>query len=318
VKSLKTKAMNRIISYFKGLLAPSGTLNGPGIVTKICQHIIDSVTEYKTTLVFDSVLYVLLKEDTFRTVEDDLGVIFQDVRDITYERLYKIARKYPPSSVPFDEPFTIQFSSFNEDDDLSDILGKEVGEIGAMYIMSRRHERGLVKDDQMRITKVSKMSRVIDTYSQKRANENGYLMRTPCCFTSTLGAARSAGRSMAYSAKTGAEAKAKAVDAWGKLVCLGTTRFAGGDDVMILHDDVIRVGGRSTLPEGSEACCRLAADTSRYVVISWEDGKAFISGTGLLNGSIHLTSLGRALLPDRSKILLGDEEIMFNYSTSIR
>lgn len=308
--------MNRIISYFKGLLAPSGTLNGPGIVTKICQHIIDSVTEYKTTLVFDSVLYVLLKEDTFRTVEDDLGVIFQDVRDITYERLYKMARKYPPSSVPFDEPFTIQFSSFNEDDDLSEILGKEVGEIGAMYIMSRRHERGLVKDDQMRITKVSKMSRVIDTYSQKRANENGYLMRTPCCFTSTLGAARSAGRSMAYIAKTGAEAKA--VDAWGKLVCLGTTRFAGGDDVMILHDDVIRVGGRSTLPEGSEACCRLAADTSRYVVISREDGKAFISGTGLLNGSIHLTSLGRALLPDRSKILLGDEEIMFNYSTSIR
>ena len=307
--------MNRIITYCKRLLAPSGTLDGPQIVSNICRHITDSVTKYKTTITFARVLYVLLKDDTFRTVEEDLGVIFQDTRDIASERLHKIALKYHPSSVPFDEPFTIQFSSFNEDDDLSDIVGKEDGEIAAMYIISRHHEKGVVNDDaQMRVTKVSKMSRVIDSYSLRRANENSYVMKTPYRFTSTLDAARSVGHAKSAVAKTGRGAE----NAWGTLWGLGTTRFAGGSDAMVLRDDVVRVGGRGTLSEGNEACCRLDADTTRYVVISREDGRTFISGTGLLNGSTHLTSLGRTLLPDKSKILLGDEEIMFTFSTSIR
>lgn len=301
--------MSMFINHLKGLFGSSATLDENQIVANICQHIKASVVQLKYNMVFDAYNDVLLAEDIYDKVKSNFDVIYVDARNISFEYLQKIARHYHPYR-PHCENFTIQFSSFKEGDDLSDIVGANDDSAG-MYIASRRQENASgLENAEKRITKISKMSRVLDAYSMKMARDYGFEIKSSHRFSAPLDGFKI----LTNSAINNTQDTKK--EAWGKLNALGSARFEGGHRAVGLYHNPVRIGGSDTpLEKNGVVGYRLEAGNIPYAVISKEGESFFISGTGLMNGTFHLAPDVRKPLPDGAKILLGDQEVMFTSSS---
>ena len=305
--------MGTVINYLRGLFGAPATLDENQIVANICQHVNASVVQLKYSMVFDAFLDVLLEESIYQRVRSDFGAIFLDVRNIEFKHLKKLSKKYHPYILHC-ENFIIHFSAFKEGDDLSDVVGKnEAG--GAMYIVSRRQENAASSENaEKRITKISKMSRVLDAYSIRKARACGYEIKSDHRFSAPLDGFKTDMGITVVKADTDAKKNV----CWGKLYAMGTTRFEGTTKSEIgLYHNPVRIGGSDTPSEnnGIIGYRLLDAGNIPYAVLSKEGDAFFISGTGILNGEIHLAPDVRRPLPDGSKILLGNQQVMFNSST---
>lgn len=296
--------MSTIIDLFMGR-GPK-ELDEKQIVYRICQHLESSIVQLKYNMVFDAFNNVVLSEDIYEKVKANFDVIFVDVFNIFLQCLRKKAKRYSYYR-PHCENFILQFSSFKDGDDLSDVI-KDNEPFDAMYIVSRRQEKNLFSVSQeARITKISKMSKVVDAYSIKMAHDFGFEIKSDHRFSAPLSGLKSLEIAIQKDVKIQKE------PCWGKLNAMGMARFEGGERSVGLYYNTIRVGGDDTpLEKNGVIGIRLQdAGNIPYAVISKEGTSFFISGTGLLNGAIHLSTDSRKPLPNGSKILLGDVEIMF-------
>ena len=304
--------MGTVINFLRGLFGAPATLDENQIVANICQHVNASVVQLKYSMVFDAYLDILLDEAIYERVKSDFDAIFLDVRNISFKHLSRIARKYHPYHQHC-ENFIIQFSSFKEGDDLSEVVGKNE-DSGAMYIVSRRQDNAFSSENaETRVTKISKMSRVLDAYSLKKARDCGFEIKSDHRFSAPLEGFKTGPDASVVRSDTGAKKEA----CWGTLSAFGSCRFEGGHRTVGLYHSPARIGGSDTPAEKNGVFgYRLEAGNIPYAVLSKEGEAYYISGTGLLNGSFHLSPDVRTPLPDGSKILLGDQQVMFNTATS--
>jgi len=302
--------MRKLINLIKGVFKIPGELDENQIVTNIYQHDEASIVQLKYNMVFDAYNNVLLSEDIYERVKPNFDVIFVDAFNIFIEELRKKSRRYHPYR-PHCENFVLQFSSFKEGDDLKEIVGRnESG--AAMYIVSRRQENSIAAEPQeARITKISKMSKVVDAYSIKMARDLGFEIKSEHRFSAPIGGFR-----MLVASEKEANPGIQKVPCWGKLSAMGGARFEDGERTVGIYYNAVRIGGSDTPREKNGVIgIRIDAGNIPYAVISKEGNANYISGTGLLNGQHHLAPDVRKPLPDGSKILLGDQEIMFTTTT---